>query len=341
MSLSILVLGGSHFVGRAVVSVGLARGWEVTTFNRGRGWRHPEAMSLTGDRLDPASLEQLRAGRWDVAVDTWAGIPKAARESAAVLADRADRFVYISSESVYAPPPPRGVDETAATVDASPDADVDDGDYAVRKRGSELAIAAAFGDRALIARPGLILGPHEDVGRLPWWLLRMARGGEVLCPGPRDQPLQYIDARDLATFVLDAAAAGRHGPFNVVGRRGVTTMGSLLEACHAVAGAPETRMTWLSPAAIEAAGIEPWTELPIWLPPDHESAALHDSDVERAHAAGLRSRPMEETVADTWRWLQRLEGPPPLRSDVAQPGLAPARERAALRAWLTRGALSD
>lgn len=329
MTTSLLMLGGSGFVGRAVVTDAIGRGWEVTTFNRGRGWRHAQARSLVGDRLDPDSLRPLGSGQWDLVVDTWAGNPRAVRDSAAILAARADRYVYISSESVYAPPPPRGVDEAAPTVD--PTATAEDEEYAARKRGAEIAVTAAFGDRALVARPGLILGPHEDVGRLPWWLARMARGGEVMCPGPADLPLQYVDARDLAAFVLDAAMAGHHGPFNTVGRRGAATMGSLLEACRAVAGAAGTRLTWVAPEAIAAAGIEPWIELPIWLPPDHEFAAMHDANVERAHGAGLRARPLDDTVADTWRWLAALDGPPSLRADLPRLGVAPAREQEVLR----------
>jgi 2'-hydroxyisoflavone reductase len=332
-SRSLLVLGGSAFVGRAVVEEGLRRGITVTTFNRGHGWRHPDAQSLIGDRLQPDTLEQLRGERWDLVVDTWSGAPRAARNTAAVLADQAERYVYISSGSVYAPPPPRGADESAPVVDASPDAH--DGSYPELKRGSELAITAAFGERALLARCGLILGPHEDVGRLPWWLIRMAQGGEVLCPGPPELELQYIDARDLARFVLDAAPAGISGPLNVVSRRGHATMGSLLETCRSVAATPGTELTWLSPEAIQAAGIEPWTELPIWLPPDHELIAMHDINVERAHAAGLRCRPLADTVADTWAWLCSLEGAPPLRDDLPRPGLRPSRERAALAAWRT------
>jgi 2'-hydroxyisoflavone reductase len=329
--LSLLVLGGSAFVGRAVVEEGLRRGWTVTTFNRGRGWRHPDARSLIGDRLQPATLDQLRRGRWDLVVDTWSGAPRAARNTAAVLADQAERYVYISSGSVYAPPPPRGADESTSVVDASPAAE--DGGYPELKRGSELAVAGAFGDRALLARCGLILGPHEDVGRLPWWLMRMAEGGEVLCPGPPDLELQYVDARDLAQFVLDAALAGVNGPVNVVSRRGHATMGSLLQACRSVAGAPGTELIWLSPEAIQTAGLEPWTELPIWLPPDHELIAMHDVNVERAHAAGLRCRPLIDTVADTWAWLSSLDDAPPLRDDLPRPGLNPGRERAALAAW--------
>jgi nucleoside-diphosphate-sugar epimerase len=282
-----------------------------------------------GDRLYPATLAPLGARDWDLVADTWAGAPRAARDSAAVLAPRAQRYAYISSCSVYAPPPPPGATEDTPTVAASPDAR--DGDYAGVKRGAELAITAAFGERALLARPGLVLGPHEDVGRLPWWLSRMAAGGDVLAPGPPDLPLQLVDARDLARFVLDAAAAGLGGPFNVVSRRGHATMRTLLEACRDVAGAPDTELTWAPAEVVLDAGIEPWTELPAWLPPQHEYAALHDADVRRAHAAGLACRPVAETVADTWAWMRSLDGPPALRPDLPAPGVDRAREEAVLR----------
>ena len=331
---SLLALGGSGFVGRAVVDEGCRRGWEVTTFNRGRGPAVDGVSQIIGDRRDRASLERLRDRDWDVVVDTWSGAPCAARDSAAVLAHHAARYIYISSGSVYAPPPPIGGDESAATVEASPDAE--NGDYSELKRGAELAVTQAFGDRALVARAGTILGPHEDVGRLPWWLNRMAAGGEILAPGPPGLQLQLIDARDLASFVLDAALAGHSGPFNVVSRRGHATMRSLLEACHEVAGAPDALLTWMDPHAVIAAGIEPWTELPIWLPPDSEFAGMHAANVERANAAGLHCRPVEQTVQETWTWLSELDGPPPLRSDVDPPGLDSARESAALDAWHVR-----
>ncbi|WCB94140.1 hypothetical protein DSM104299_02868 [Baekduia alba] len=330
----LLVLGGSSFVGRALVEDGVARGWDVTTFNRGRGaWAHPDVERLIGDREDAASLGVLDGREFDVVADTWSGAARAARDAAAVLRDRVGRYAYISSCSVYAPPPPMGVAEADPTVAAA----ADDGhvdDYAQRKRGSELAITEAFGDRALLLRPGLILGPHEDVGRLPWWLLRLARGGEVLAPGPADQPLQLIDARDLATFALDAADAGLGGAYNTVSRRGHATMRSLLEAGVAATGGA-ARLTWVTPAVIAQQGIEPWSELPIWLPPDHEYAAMHAADVERAHAAGLRTRPVRDTVRDTWAWLRALAGAPPQRDDIPPHGLDPERERAALSAMRT------
>lgn len=171
-----LILGGSGFVGRALVSEGLQRGWEVTTFNRGRT-ASPDVRvrRLVGDRMDRATLEPLVGSDWDLAVDTWSGAPSAVRDSARALRDHVRHYAYISSESVYAPPPPRGVRETSPTVSASPDAQ--DGTYAEVKRGAELALERELPDRSLFARAGLILGPYENAGRLTWWLARMARGG--------------------------------------------------------------------------------------------------------------------------------------------------------------------
>jgi 2'-hydroxyisoflavone reductase len=332
MATTLLVLGGSGFVGRTIVSEGLRRDWEVTTFNRGqRPGVDPSVRSIVGDRLDRSTLDQLETDGWEVVVDTWSGAPRAVLDSSTVLSGRAGRFVYISSGSVYAPPVPLGVQETSPTVNG--DAEADTGDYPELKRGAELAAIQTFGEQALLARAGLILGPYEDVGRLTWWLTRMAAGGEVLAPGPSDLQIQFIDARDLAIFVLDAALAGHSGPYNVVSRRGHATMRSLLESCRTVAGLADTRLTWVEPAAIKAAGIEAWSELPIWLPPDSPSIAMHAANSERARGAGLRCRPVEETVRDTWDWLSALEGPVPLRADLDPTGLDSAREAAALARW--------
>jgi nucleoside-diphosphate-sugar epimerase len=290
----LLVLGGTTFAGRAVVEAAIARGWAVTTFNRGRApWSHPEAERILGDRLDPATFAPLGRGEWDAVVDTWQGAPSATAAIAAVLAERVERYTYISSCSVYAPPPRPGADESAPLVDGDGD------EYADRKRGSEMAVEATFGDRALLLRLGLLLGPHEDVGRLPFWLTRLAAGGDVIAPGPADLPLQLVDARDLATFTLNATAAGRSGAYNIVSRRGHATMHTLLETARGVTGGG-ARLVWTPPEEIDG---EPWNEIPIWLPPDHEYAALHDIGVEKAHAAGFTTRPMGETVADTWAWL--------------------------------------
>jgi 2'-hydroxyisoflavone reductase len=146
-------------------------------------------------------------------------------------------------------------------------------------------------------------------------------------------PIQFVDARDLAIFVLDAALAARNGPYNIVSRPGHATMRSLLETCQTVAGCADTQLTWVDPATIEAAAIEAWTELPIWLPPDSPSIAMHAADVEHAHATGLRCRPIRETVNDTWQWLSARSGRAPLRPDLDPTGLDSSRERAALAMW--------
>src|ERR1700759_1174809 len=159
MADTMLVLGGSGFVGPAVALEGLARGLSVATFHRSAGgWTHPEVQSVRGDRLDPASLAPLTERSWDLVVDTWSGAPRAVRDSARALSDCAGRYVYISSESVYRPPPPRGADESAPTVDADPDAGPTS--YAADKRGAEIAVQDAFGDRELLGGDGLALGPR-------------------------------------------------------------------------------------------------------------------------------------------------------------------------------------
>lgn len=323
MRARLLVLGGTGFVGPAVVDEARARGWDVTVFTRGRRPPPDDVTALHGDRVDPDGLGALRPGTWDVAVDTWASAPSAVRDAASVLADRVGHYTYVSSRSVYRYPTPAGADEDAPLVDASPDDRAVP--YARAKRGGELAATAAFGDRALLARAGVILGPREDVGRLPWWLRRIARGGPVVAPGPADAAVQYIDVGDLATFVLDAAERGLDGPYDLVCPSGHATMRRLLEACVDATGA-DADLRWTPPDAILAAGVEPWIDLPIWLPPGEKHDALHRSDVSRAVAEGLRCRSVEETVADTWAWLEHAGQPPPPPRDLPALGLDPAVE---------------
>ncbi|WP_406290846.1 NAD-dependent epimerase/dehydratase family protein [Streptomyces sp. NBC_00209] len=328
------MLGGTQFVGRAVTEAALARGWQVTVFHRGHHAPPPGTAEIIGDRttgsnglaaLAAAGAPDGEGPTWDLVVDTWSGAPSAVRDAARLLSGRAARYTYISSRSVYAHPTPAGLPEDGPVVaGASPDAG-DDQPYALAKRGGELAAQDAFGDRALLARAGLILGPWENIGRLPWWLNRIARGGPVLAPGTPDADIQYIDARDLADWVLDAAERGLHGPYNLVSRPGHTTMGGLLDACVRATGS-DAELRWTPAEQILAAGVEPWTDLPVWLPPGETYDALHQGDVGLAHANGLRCRPVEETVADTWAWLRELGGTAPQRPDRPAVGLAPETE---------------
>lgn len=326
----LLVLGGTRFVGRAVIEAAQAEGIDITTLNRGQSGKDAAGVRvLTADRTDPAALAAALGDQtWDAVIDTWSGAPKAVADSCAALADRAGHYGYVSTISVYADPLPPRADEHAALVDGDPDRAeplTDLVDYPAVKRGAELAALRAFGDRALIARPGLILGPYENIGRLPWWLRRIERGGRVLAPGDPATPLQYIDVRDLAGWLVNAARGGLTGAVNLTGEPGHATMGELLQAAVDVIRADAT-LVWVPQQRVLDAGVSPWTELPIWLPRDPEYDNHNQVDASAARATGLTDRPVRDTVAATWAWLQ-AEGDPPPRTDI---GLDAERERAVL-----------
>lgn len=318
----LLVLGGTRFVGRALVEEALARGHEVTALHRGVTGRLPGTVDArTADRTDPAALRAALAGdRWDAVVDTWAQAPRVVAAAVEALADRAGQYAYVSSRSVYRWPIPDGADETAPVVDVGPP-----GGYPSDKRGGGLAVLERYAD-PLLLRAGLVLGPYEDIGRLPWWLGRIERGGEVVAPGRPGRPLQYVDARDLAAFALERLPAG--GTFDVVSRPGHCTTQELLEACVEATGS-DAELVWVDEDALAAAGAEPWNGLPCWVPETGELAGLMSTCADAAHAAGLVCRPVEETVGDTWRWLQD-EGWPAPRHDRPPVGLPQDVERTLL-----------
>ena len=322
--MKLLVLGGTEFVGRALVEEGLARGWEVTIFNRGSREADPRVESVIGDRR--AGLGRLDQRAFDVVADTWSWEPRVVRDSARSI--EAGRYVYISSRSVHAWPTPRLATEDSPFVEANPDDTVFD-DYARTKRGAELAVLDAVGNRAVIARPGLILGPWENIGRLPYWLTRIARGGDILAPGPADQTFQYVDARDLAAFSLSAGP----GEYSIVNEPGRTTLGELLALATAATGGDGV-IHWADPSTLVAAGVEPWMDLPIWIPAGEDHESMHEADVSLAMAAGLRIRPLSETVADTWDWLRSIGGVAPQRPDRPTLGLSAERERELITALI-------
>lgn len=318
----LLVLGGTGFVGRAVAEEAVRRGDEVTVFNRGLRDAIPGAVSLIGDRLADGGLAALDKGEWDAVVDTWSAQGEAVGRTAQLLRGRAGRYAYVSSRSVY-----RWSAVEVLTEDA-PLADAEAPGYAGDKLRAELA-TASFGAPVLLVRAGLILGRYEDVGRLPWWLNRLAAGGPTLAPGPPDSGVQYIDVRDLAAFLLDAVPAGLSGPYNLVSEPGHTTMGELLDVANEVTGG-RAQLRWTDPAVIEAAGVEPWTQLPIWLPPGTDHTFMMGADVSKALDAGMRCRPVRETVEDTWAWLSSIGGATPMRTDRSRVGLDPAVEASIL-----------
>ncbi|MEU9834530.1 NAD-dependent epimerase/dehydratase family protein [Streptosporangium sp. NPDC048047] len=326
-----LVIGGSIFLGRAIVEEALRRGHEVTTFNRGRnGVDVPGVEAVRGDREVTSDLERLAEGReWDIVVDVCGFVPRVVGESVRVLNGHAATYAFISSISACASWPGQASDESSPRFECAPDAGRDDGDYGVLKAGCERAVEQGFDGNALIIEPGLIIGPHENVGRLPWWLTRIDRGGRVLAPGDPEMAMQLIDARDIAAFTLDQAGAGTNDRFFVSGVRGNSTYRGLLEECRAVTGS-DAELVWVDDGFLLGRDVAPWTELPVWAPRDEEFAGVWLPSSEKALAAGLRCRPVAETVRDTWAWLREI---PVEERSFRGHGIDPEKEAKILAEW--------
>ena len=328
----ILILGGTSFVGRAIVEAAITLGHQVTTFTRSTlppGATTGLVETVFGDRTKPGAYDFAEGRQWDVVFDTWFGAPRIVQESVETLRHRAPFYAYVSTCSVYdADPLPLGVNEEFPPVAADPSAESTN--YPADKRGAELAILAGFGAEAsLIARPGLIIGPHEWPARLAWWLRRIAEGGEVLAPGPEDLSLQYIDARDLAAWMIASVARNLTGTFNTLSPVGHSTMSALLGASRTITNA-DAQFIWVpSDFALER-GIQPWTEMPIWISPD--MYGFYNFDTSKAVAAGLICRPMIETVADTWNSIL-TEPQPDLPPGRVPPGISKEKELNVLAAW--------
>jgi nucleoside-diphosphate-sugar epimerase len=321
----ILVLGGTHFLGRHVATAALERGHDVATFTRGVSGAPPEgARALHGDRDDPAALpEALDGWRPALVVDTSCQTRAAARNAAAVLAD-VQGYAFVSSLNAYRnwPPGPIGPE------DGEPVWTSDDDEYGPIKAEAERILGAAVGDRFLTARAGLIIGPHDPIHRLGWWLERIARGGRVVVPDGLDQPIAAVDARDLGGWLVEAAELGLSGPVNATGPAGMTTLGGLLDVCREVTGS-DAEWVPVPEEELLVADVEPWVHLPLWLPAETARTAW-DVDTTRARELGLPSRPLAESVADTWAW-QRVNGRPPVPPGRPDPGL-PAELEARLLA---------
>ncbi|MDF5759025.1 NAD-dependent epimerase/dehydratase family protein [Spongiactinospora sp. TRM90649] len=330
----ILVLGGSWFVGRAVVREALRRGEEVTLFNRGRSIDPPAGARLVrGDWERLEDLDRLAArGPWDVVVDVAGAVPVVVRNTARALSQAVGRYVFVSTISVYRDWPYQPVDETAAQWDGDPDFDPgtrhwDPDAYGPLKVGGELAIRREFGDSALFIRPHVILGPGEYVGRLPWWLKRVERGGAVLAPAPANRYIQPVDVRDVARFTLDLVTANATGAFNVATPIGRDTYGDLLQACRDATGST-AEFVWVDEAWLAERGVREWTEIPIW----RTLPTAWAMNTDKARQAGLVCRPLRETVADTWRWM-REGGVPVAHERAAEHGMSAERESELLRVW--------
>lgn len=342
--LRILVLGGTAFLGPAVVDCALERGHTVTLFNRGRTntGLYPDLEKLVGDR--DGDLKSLEGRTWDVVLDTSAYYPKVVEDAANLLKDKVGLYVFVSSISVYADFTRRGLNETSPVAVVTPEevAAVDStrkitaANYGALKALCEQAAERIMPGRVCTIRPGLIVGPMDRSGRFTYWPVRVQNGGEVLAPDAPDVPTQVIDVRDLGEWIVHCMEQNVTGTFNATSPTGELTIGEMLEACREVAGS-DASFTWVSADFLAENEVSAWTDMPVWVPLDGEDAGHPFVDVGRALGAGLVFRPIRETVRGTLDWWATLsdedKGRYLLDKAGKGAGISPEREAELLAAW--------
>ena len=302
--MNLLIIGGTVFLGRALVDAALQRGHRLTLFNRGRSNPDlfPEVERITGER--DGDLSALAKRQWDAVIDTCGYFPRIVRHSAQALAQSSQHYTFISSISAYADTSRPGIDENAP-VGKLEDESVEqiNGDtYGPLKALCEQAVEAEMPGRALVIRPGLIVGPYDVSDRFTYWPVRVKRGGDVLAPGRPEREVQLIDVRDLAEWMLRLVEKQQTGIYNADSQPGAFNMRQVLEACQKAAQS-NIRLVWVEDAFLLEQQVGPWVEMPLWIPEnDPLAGGFFAVSVEKAIQAGLRFRPLEETVRDTLEW---------------------------------------
>ena len=335
----LLVLGGTLFVGRHLVEAALDRGHEVTLFNRGRTNTDlfPQAERLQGDR--DGDLSSLEGRTWDAIFDPSGYVPRVVRASAEALAGSVGHYSFVSSGSVY-PFENTTHDEESPVEKLEEETEDVTRAYGALKALSEREVEQVFPGRALILRAGLIVGRYDWTNRFGYWVRRVAEGGEVLVPAPRDWTFQIIDARDLVDWTLDLAERGEAGTFNAVGPERPISIEELVEAIKRESGS-DARFTWVDEEFLLEQGLEPFDDVPLWLGlgRNPELSSFYGMENTKALSAGLSFRPLAKTIADTLAWERERSGRP-LEKDygvgAAVAGLSPEREAEVLRAWRAR-----
>jgi 2'-hydroxyisoflavone reductase len=330
---TLLILGGTGFLGPHVVEHALARGMQVTLFNRGKtnADLFPEIEKLRGDR--DGNLEALRGRSWDAVLDTSGYVPRVVRASAELLAPAVKQYVFISSISAYASFAREGIaeDDAVATIADETNEDVR-ANYGALKALCERAAEQAMPGRVTNIRPGLIVGPRDDSDRFTYWPVRLARGGEVLAPGTGQDPVQMIDARDLAAWIVHVVEKQHMGVYNAVGPAERTTMAGMLERCRDALGSAAT-LTWVDARFLEQQGVKPWSDMPVWVPAEGDSRGMGTVNVSKAMRDGLSFRPIDDTAQATLAWFQTL---PADRQAKLRAGITAEREAEVLAAWKKR-----
>lgn len=297
---TMLILGGTRFLGPHLVNAAKAAGWTVTLFNRGKSNPNlfPDLEKLKGDRSD--DLASLEGRKWDVVIDTSGYVPRHVKMTAELLAENVGQYVFISTVSVY--DDPGGVllneESPVGTLEDETIEQVTGESYGPLKALCEQAAEAAMPGRVTNIRPGLIVGPLDNSGRFTYWPWRVAKGGEVLAPGNPDAEIEYIDVRDLADFSLHCIHEKIHGVFNANGPGPRVSMQELLHGCKIVLGS-DASFTWIPDEKLKEYGVGAWMEMPLWIP---EAYPHSNTDCAKAVAAGLVYRPSGETIRDTFDW---------------------------------------
>lgn len=329
--MKLLILGGTVFLGRALVDAAQAAGHEVTLFNRGRSNPdlYADLETIVGDR--DGDLDKLARRRWDAVIDTCGYVPRVVKASAEMLADAVDTYVFISSISAYENTATTGQDESAPVgmLDDESVEEVTGETYGPLKALCEQAATAAMDGRALNVRSGLLVGPHDPTDRFTYWPVRVARGGEVLAPISAEMPTQFIDVRDMADWIIHAVETGTTGTFNVTGPVEPLPLGTLLTTAKAVSES-DARFTWVDESFLTEEEVGFWMEIPLVIPGE-AYAGFSQFSIAKALAAGLRFRPLTETVADTIAWAQSRPSSYEWRA-----GLSPEREAELLQKWHAR-----
>lgn len=323
----LLLLGGTRFVGRHVVELALAGGHEVSLFTRGKtnADLFPQVEHLHGDR-ETGDYEALKGKTWDAVIDTCGYVPRAVRQAGEVLKDAVDRYLFISTISVYDDGMPAGADETAPLKKLTDEAteEVTGETYGGLKVLCELAAQSIFAERAIIVRPGMIVGQYDPTDRFTYWVKRISQGGEVLVPGHAQRPVQMIDGKDLGAFQLKLLQDGTLGVYNATGATQPFAWGDWVGGMRDALGSDAT-FTWVDDAWLEEQQVN-GMQLPFWVPEQY--AGVFAVSVQRAVAAGLTFRPFADTVRDTLAFEQTLPADQPRRA-----GLDPAREAELLKLW--------
>jgi 2'-hydroxyisoflavone reductase len=343
--LRILILGGTGFTGPFQVRYALSRGHQITVFNRGK--THPgelpnEVEQLIGDRN--GQLEALKNRKWDVAIDNPTTLPAWVRDAAQILKGNVDRYVFISTISVYTDPPPAGIDENSPLLKYDGPDPYKETLEAMRAGGfktygplkvlSEKEAGKWFPGKALIIRPGLIVGPGDESDRFTYWVVRIARGGEILAPGDPKDPVQFIDARDLAEWTIRIAEQGETGIYNATGPAKPLVMGNMLNGMNEELKS-DAKFTWVNAEFLKQQKVEAWSDMPVWA---GDELGLSRTDISRALAKGLTFRPLAETTRDTLAWFKSQ---PAERQAKLKAGLPPEREAAVLALWKKQKAVSS